>query len=193
MILRGDIDRRTQDLDFFGLSGTDVQRLLPAAERALSDAGFHVRRVREAPAFVRLEVRKGGEKTELDLAADARLFPLQTDQEVPTLSSLELAVDKVLAVFGRAEARDFVDLSAIVGRFGLTRLVDLASQKDPGFSLEVFSQMLERFARLRPQEFDLSESRYQQLASEVSLWREQALELARTRGRDRRFDRGPGG
>lgn len=65
-----------------------------------------VHRVREGVGFVRLVVQRSGEVTEVDIAADARLFPLVIDQELPLLSRTELAVDKVLAVFGRAEARD---------------------------------------------------------------------------------------
>jgi hypothetical protein len=38
LIARGDVQRQTRDLDFFGLAGDAVDRLLPAAERALLDA-----------------------------------------------------------------------------------------------------------------------------------------------------------
>ena len=114
MILRGQIDRLTQDLDFFGLAGSDVYRLVPAAETALRAAGFNVERRLEGASFVRLEIERSGQVTELDLAADARLLPVQRDLEVPTLNAQELAVDKLLAIFGRAEARDFADFTAVV-------------------------------------------------------------------------------
>ncbi len=52
----------------------------------------------------------------------------------PTLSGEELAVDKVLAVFGRAEARDFHDLMAVESRYGLDRLCKLVAEKDRGFT-----------------------------------------------------------
>jgi hypothetical protein len=42
LIVRSDVDRRIQDLDFFGLQQADVQGLLPAAEEALEAAGFRV-------------------------------------------------------------------------------------------------------------------------------------------------------
>jgi hypothetical protein len=61
LIVRGDVERGIQDLDFFGLHHSDVQRLLPEAEKALETAGFHVRRVREGTAFVRLAVERGAE------------------------------------------------------------------------------------------------------------------------------------
>jgi hypothetical protein len=42
------VDRATRDLDFFGPSAAEVDRLVPAVESALSAAGFEVRRERAA-------------------------------------------------------------------------------------------------------------------------------------------------
>lgn len=70
---------------------------------------------------------------EIDLAADARLFPPELGPLVPTHSGAELAVDKVLAVFGQAEARDFIDLWMVEPRYGIDRLCKLAAEKDRGF------------------------------------------------------------
>lgn len=189
MIARGDIDRGTQDLDFFGLHQSDVQRLLPAAEKALEASGFEVRRVLEGPGFVRLVVQRGAEVTEVDLAADARLFPLEIENGLPVLNSTELAVDKVLAIFSRAEARDFVDLAAVVDRHGLEALFRLAAEKDRGFSIEVFAEMLQRFARLRQDEFSIDAAEHQALAAIVQKWREMSLELSRTLGPELGRDR----
>ena len=46
----------------------------------------------------------------------------------PTLSAEELGADKLLALFDRAQARDFVDVAALVDRFGHGRLCELASE-----------------------------------------------------------------
>ena len=160
MILRGDVDRQT----------------------------FEVRRLQDGLSFVRMSVEDSGEVVEVDLAADARLFPLETEGGLPVLSRPELAVDKVLAVFGRAEARDFVDLASVIDQFGLEKLFRLASEKDPGFSIEVFEEMLGRFGRLRPEEFGLPTERYRDLRFQVDSWRSQALELARGIGFDQGWD-----
>lgn len=192
MILRGDVDRRTRDLDFFALDSSDVQRLLPAAEEALRAAGFDVQRLQEGPGFVRLTVERVGEVVEVDLAADARLFPVELEDGLPVLSRTELAVDKVLAVFGRAEARDFVDLAAVIDRYGLESLFRLAAEKDPGFSVEVFEEMLGRFGRLRLDEFGLSPSSYGELRSQVEAWRDRTQELAHQIRREMRRDHGLG-
>jgi transposase-like protein len=77
MIVRGDVERQTRDLDFFGLSTDAVDQLLPAVDRALQAAGLVVRRIQESPGFARLIVESDEDRTELDLGADARLFPAE--------------------------------------------------------------------------------------------------------------------
>lgn len=184
LILHGEIERKTQDLDFFGLHHSDVDSLAPATEQALRTAGMDVHRVREGVGFVRLVVQRSGDVTEVDIAADARLFPLVLDQELPLLSRTELAVDKVLAVFGRAEARDFIDLAALADHFDLAELFQLAAEKDPGFSMEMFAEMLERVDRLREEEFAMTPSDFQDLRAHIARLREQTLELNLTLGHD---------
>lgn len=174
LIVRGDVQRQTGDLDFFGLTPDAVDRLVPAVDRALHEAGLVVRHVQQTSGFARLIVESGSESTELDLGADARLFPAEPGRLAPTLSGEELAVDKVLAVFGRAEARDFVDLAAIEERYGLERLFELAAEKDRGFTPEMFVEMAGRFTRLRQDEFGLDASQYEELARRVAAWQEDA-------------------
>ena len=119
LIIRGDIDRRTRDLDFFGPSAVAVDRLVPAAERALLADGLAVERIVDHPGFTRLVVSGGSDQTEVDFGSDARLFGVEERLGIRLLSGEELAVDRLLALFGRAEARDFVDLWAVADRYGL--------------------------------------------------------------------------
>ena len=95
----GDVQRQTRDLDFFGLTGAAVDRLVPAVELALRTAGLAVHRIQVNPGFARLVVESGDDRTELDLAADARLFPAEPGEPAPMLSGEELAVDKLLALY----------------------------------------------------------------------------------------------
>ena len=94
LIARGEVHRQTRDLDFFGLTPAAVDRLVPAADRALRAAGLAIHHILESPGFARLLVESADDRTELDLAADARLFPVEPGQPAPTLSGEELAVDK---------------------------------------------------------------------------------------------------
>jgi hypothetical protein len=75
LIVHGDVERATRDLDFFGTSPDAVDRLVPPAELALQKAGFQVDRLIDSPGFTRFVVTDQLERTEVDLASDARLFP----------------------------------------------------------------------------------------------------------------------
>jgi hypothetical protein len=116
----------------------------------------------DSPGFTRFFVTDQLERTEVDLASDARLFETEAGPGFELLSSEELAADKVLAVFGRAEARDYVDLMSIEPRFGLARLFELAHEKDSGFSAIVFAEMLDRFPRLRRDEFPIDDYQFEE-------------------------------
>lgn len=185
LIMREQIERKTRDLDFFGLSAAAVDRLVPAAEEALRRAGFDVERVISGTGFARLVVQGFGDQTEVDLAADARLFPAELGQAgIPLLTSEELAVDKVLAVFGRAEARDFIDLMAMERHFDLGRLFTLAAEKDRGFDPQVFADMVGRLSRLSRAEFPIDDDAYETLQQVAARWRGLALTTPWGKSRD---------
>ena len=172
LIARGDVRRQTPGLDFVGLTGEAVDRLAPSVRRALSAEGLRVGHAQVNPGFVRFIVSDGDERTEVVLAADARLFPAEPGRIAPTLAGEELAVDKVLAVFGRAEGRDFVDLMALEPRYGLDRLCKLAAEKDPDFEPVQRGELVVRFDRLRRDEFDLDDAEFERLRGEVARWLE---------------------
>lgn len=113
------------------------------------------------------------EQTRVDLGTDARLLPPERSEYGNILSAEELAVDKVLAIFGRAEARDFLDLAAFEPAWGLRHLCELAAEKDRGFRLDVFRRMLARFDRLPRDEFDIDDDAYNNLTTTLKRWADQ--------------------
>jgi hypothetical protein len=54
----------------------------------------------------------------------------------------EVAADKTLALFGRAAARDLVDVAALSERYTLQQLCELAAEKDAGFDRRVLADAL---------------------------------------------------
>ncbi len=88
------------------------------------------------------------------------------------LSLEELAADKLLALFDRAQARDFLDVRALIERFGLERMCQLASEKDRGFSRAVLVEMLGSFDRFTADELGIDEPDRRSLAGSVQRWRE---------------------
>ncbi len=98
-------------------------------------------------------------------------MPIERGELGPIPAGEELAVDKVLAVFGRAKARDFVDLSAVANCHVLEHLRGRALDKDRGFDPQVFREMLDRFGRLPWDELDLPDRGYERLLETIERWR----------------------
>ncbi|MHB8379794.1 MAG: nucleotidyl transferase AbiEii/AbiGii toxin family protein [Acidimicrobiales bacterium] len=190
LISQGLVDRLTRDLDFFATPGVVLAHFAPRVIEALIDEGLEVEVKRKSETFYRLAIKSLDGETELDLAIDARLFPLIESDIGKALSPLELAIDKVLAIFGRAEPRDFLDLATLLESYDLRELFKLARQKDPGFTPEIFAAMSNRIDVLPSQEFGLDNDSYATLLSRVATWQEQARrpvkteEIVRERGHD---------
>lgn len=111
--------------------------------------GLQVSVVRRFSAFVELLITDEEEALRVELALDSpyRLAPaVLSEYGVWVNDWLDLAVDKLLAYYGRAEPRDAVDLYFIFQREPVKRLLELAAQKDPGFDLYWFAVALNRAA-----------------------------------------------
>jgi hypothetical protein len=110
LVLLGVVDRPTQDLDYFGTTPESVEELRAPLERALRDRGLTVDGRRAVTGFVELLVTSSTESTRLDVSWDSRLRPPAATPLGPVLARDDLAADKTLALFGRSEARDYVDV-----------------------------------------------------------------------------------
>jgi hypothetical protein len=77
----------------------------------------------------------------------------------------------VIALFDRAEARDFVDVYALAHRYGKQLLLERATEVDAGFDVQVFTQMLESFDRFR--DADVPSDDMQTLRRFFAAWRDE--------------------
>lgn len=151
-----DSPRFSQDADIFHDAGERVALAAETDIKTLLDRGFAVERTLLTPAFQRATVTRGGEALQLEWALDSafRFFPVQTDEELGyTLHLGDLATNKILALAGRWEARDFVDALYLHERyasFGL--LAWAAAGKDPGLTPPFILEQAARFNRLNPHE-----------------------------------------
>ena len=62
----------------------------------------------------------------------------------PVLHPDDAVANKMGALYGRALARDFLDIDATItsGRYSHKRLLELASESDAGFDVEMFTEVL---------------------------------------------------
>lgn len=172
LVLARVVERETRDLDFFGATAQDVDELVAAVDAALHAEGLGVQIERRHHGFARLTVSDGTDATEVDLGFDARIRPTESSSLGPTLALEELAADKMLALFGRAQPRDFTDVAALVERFDFERLCELAAEKDPGFSRAALCDMLRVFDRYTPADLGVDELARQRLTRAVQAWRQ---------------------
>lgn len=140
----GLIDRPTNDLDFFTNNlKAELDKIAEQVTTALVDAKVEVTVMRSSPQFLKLLVNAGRRNTfELDFGFDSFHWQPVMSTIGPRLSDKELAVNKVLAAFGRVASRDLMDLEALDKRFEWEEVFNGAREKDPGFDLEILSEML---------------------------------------------------
>jgi hypothetical protein len=173
LIVHGIITRATRDLDLFTEESARVDALHHALVAELQDAGMDVRRITATPTFVRLEVCDPAteETIEIDLGVDVRMTSPITTDVGPVLSLEELAADKLLALYGRAELRDFLDIAALLNHFSRTTLMRLAREKDKGFHGRRFAEALAALHRFSDTDFSAAGTSRKDLAAVFDDWR----------------------
>jgi len=151
--------RRSRDVDLFHDTADAVGRTVEEDVKLLRDSGHAVRMVRQTPSFAEAIVEKEGESVLIQWARDSayRFFPLIEDAELGlTLHPFDLATNKVLAMAGRLEPRDWIDLQTCHRALQpLGYLVWAACGKDPAFSPVGLLQEVRRASRYTQAELDL--------------------------------------
>jgi hypothetical protein len=149
--------RYSDDLAFFHDSEARVATAFASDRGRLERAGYAVHVELSQPGFVRTVVSRGGDATRVDWAHDSawRFMPLVRDPLGGLLlHPVDLAVNKVLAVAGRDEPRDFVDILFVHRRvLPLAASCWAAVGKDPGFTPLSLLELLKRRGRYRPEDF----------------------------------------
>lgn len=151
------IARPTEDLDLFASTPTtSVTEAKKAFLRALERRRYDVTVIQDSPTFCRMVVRRAGDEVLVDLAIDSPPNRTPTVTVLgPTLAPLELAGRKLLALFDRAEARDFADVYVLAQRFGKDALLEQAHMLDAGFDPSVLAQMIGTLGRFDDDEIPL--------------------------------------
>ncbi len=143
--------RISRDIDLFHDTNAAVDSTWAADRKLLEAHGFQIRAQREREGFVEAIVSRAGESVAMQWAADSafRFFPLVEHEDFGlTLHPFDLATNKVLALVGRLEVRDWVDViqcNECIQRLGF--LAWAASGKDPGFSPAAILEQAGRSAR----------------------------------------------
>ncbi len=148
--------RVSRDLDIFHDTDEAVATAWEADRRTLCDSGYEVVVLRERRAYVEAHVARGGDTVLVEWTRDSayRFFPLVEHPDFGlALHPFDLATNKVLALVGRLETRDWIDVIECGDRLQpLGFLVWAACGKDPGFSPEAILQQAGRSGRYSEEE-----------------------------------------
>lgn len=108
----------------------------------------------ESPGFARLMITDdAGRSVKVELGVDWRAHPPVRLEIGPVLHQDDAVANKVAALYGRAEVRDFVDVDAVLrsGRYTMDDLSRLAADADPGFDKAMFAMALSALRRIPDQ------------------------------------------
>lgn len=153
--------RKSHDLDFFTSIEEIIAPFSQKLEKNLKQHYLKTERLRGFNSFVELSVHSEHESTIIHLALDSpfRFEPPFESAEIPGLkidSLLDIASNKMLALFSRATLRDFIDVFFLVKKyFNKELLIEKASQKDTGFDLYWLAVAFERINDYRNDSPDL--------------------------------------
>ena len=154
---------------------------MPAAAAALdataAERGWRVTRLTETATFARLLI-SGPDELTVDLAVDSvpGRPPVVTCLG-PSFDPEELAGRKLIALFDRAEARDFSDTYALALRYGKPLVLQRAAEVDTGFDVGVLAQMFGSLTRFTDEQIPVAPGDVAALRSFFAEW---AAELSAT-------------
>ena len=167
--------RPTQDIDLFS---SDLEVGVRAAANALEAVvvahGWLVEQIHDSSTFRRLVVRINGDEIVVDLAVDSPPVSPPTTTTVGTsYAADELAARKLLALFDRAEARDFVDMHTLSTWMDLEHLLRLAARLDSGFDRVVLAEALATHQRFTDDDFRALRAEPEAVRAFAESWRHQ--------------------
>ena len=163
--------RPTRDLDFFGEQGrANVGEMRRQFLVAASNNGWQCKVIQSSESFARIHL-VGSEEVLIDIAIDvaARHSPVVTIVG-PTFNSEELAGRKLLALYDRAEARDFVDVFVLCEVFGKDLILARAAEIEGSIDRSSLAEMMRAISRFSDQDLPISPDRVSSLRKYFEDW-----------------------
>ncbi len=155
--------RFSDDLDMFHDVEDSVARSAEFDAAVLDAHGFAIEWILRQPTYLRAIAAQGSQSLRLEWAHDSafRFFPVERDELCGyRLHRADAATNKVLALAGRREARDFIDVLHLDSSYlSLGALCWAACGKDQGYTPDFLLNQLNRntaFTQADIQRLDLA-------------------------------------
>jgi len=143
--------RLSNDIDVFHDTREALAATWDADRELFTEHGYEVEVVRERPTFAEAVVRRSSQSCAMQWVCDSafRFFPLVEHPDFGlTMHPFDLVANKVLALVGRVEVRDWVDVIECSDRLQhLGYLAWAACGKDPGYNPAMILGEARRSAR----------------------------------------------
>ncbi|HEV2694209.1 MAG TPA: nucleotidyl transferase AbiEii/AbiGii toxin family protein [Verrucomicrobiae bacterium] len=147
---RDDSHRQSQDIDVFHDTVKSLKKAATQDATVLQSHGYALEWVEHQESLQRATISKGGHATKVDWAYDSafRFFPVQPDVDFGfVLHPLDGATNKLLALAGRGELRDYLDVLFLHRKvLPLGALAWAACGKDVGFTPQFLIEEAQRLA-----------------------------------------------
>lgn len=155
---RPESKRYSNDLDYFHDSVERVATAFAADKKVLEENGIAVEVQVAQPGYIRALAESGDDATKIEWSHDSawRFLPaVRLPGAGWALHPIDLAVNKILALAGRDEPRDFLDaLYAHEEILSIAALLWAAVGKDPGFTPVSLLELIRRRGRYQPVDFE---------------------------------------
>jgi hypothetical protein len=170
-----DSPRPSRDVALFHDTTESLAQCSDRDLTSLRASGFEVELEKTEDTFRRTFVKRGPQQTKIEWVFDSafRFFPVEPDLELGwRLNFWDAATNKVLALVGRAEVRDYLDCIYLHRRhLALGALAWAAAGKDPGYTPETLVDWARRGTKYRPEDLaDLRLSQPVDLRAVKQIW-----------------------
>lgn len=153
----GFLRRPSEDIDLFTVweRRGEFETAANAIVAAYRSAGLQVETERRHDTFTRLTVSDGVRTAKVELGVDLRTKEPVRISVGPVLHPDDAVANKVMALYERALARDFIDIDAVLqsGRYDRDGLLRLAERSDITFDRGMFADALAQAQLLDDDDF----------------------------------------
>jgi hypothetical protein len=155
LVNQGDATPRfSSDIDLFHDPEASVIACAATDIATLERHQYDVTRLLDGRSFIRAKVARDTDSVLIDWATDSafRFFPVVADADIGyRLHPVDAATNKCLALAGRTEVRDVIDVLTLHdSTLHLGAICWAACGKDPGFTPDLLLDLVARNARITP-------------------------------------------
>ena len=150
--------RYSNDLDYFHDTIERVATAFTDDKKDLEKNGYQISLEMKQPGYIRAKVFTNKDATKIEWAHDSdwRFMPIVQDKDLGfVMHPVDLAINKLLALVGRNEPRDFLDVIYVHQKIlPLGALCWAAAGKDPGFTPLSLLDLLKRRGKYQERDFE---------------------------------------